>query len=565
MKDNTGNIIRIIVLFALLLLPVFYALFGAIDLEYSWLKKFAYLAVVGILLLLPALFLKARTYFMVEGVFNFFFFPIDIASLYLNKQPTSTAFLNNIFATNFSEAWELLVAAWPVALVVIVLWVTYFYLALKVENNYLFARKVAKYIVLLAVGTGIVGVLSMMVLRSSGNKDRSTADAAIDIADHLWMKLYKIYPYNLYLETADLIHDKYVQRQLSKQLSSFRFGITPAAHEAPEMYILIIGEAARYDHFGINGYARNTTPLLELEENLISFDSAFAQANLTATSVPLIVTRATAGNPQIAYAEKTITDAFSEAGFKTGWITKQIPYSYVERAMTDCNYSHFYAKGIDVNSNYDEEMLIQLKEYTEDTTQFFVLHSLGCHFRYEMRYPDEYKRFLPVFEEMFSYSMISEENKDKLVNAYDNAILYTDFFLHEIIRYADSLNRPACVVYMSDHGESFWDDERKLSLHGSYQVSEFEYHVPLFVWHSEEYALKYPEKVTALIQNKSIPVSSDVVFYSLLDLASIKGDVLDSTRSICSPYLQGIDTIDIITGAGEVKPYCFSKKNIVIH
>ena len=227
--------------------------------------------------------------------------------------------------------------------------------------------------------------------------------------------------------------------------------------------------------------------------------------------------------------------------------------------MADCNYSHFYAKGIDVNSNYDEEMLIQLKEYTEDTAQFFVLHSLGCHFRYEMRYPDEYKQFLPVFEEMFSYSMISEENKDRLVNAYDNAILYTDFFLHEIIRYADSLNRPACVVYMSDHGESFWDDERKLSLHGSYQVSEFEYHVPLFVWYSEEYASKYPEKVTALIQNKSIPVSSDAVFYSLLDLASIKGDVLDSTRSICSPFLQRIDTIDIITGAGEVKPYCFSK------
>ena len=100
MKDNTGNIIRIIVLFALLLLPVFYALFGAIDLEYSWLKKFAYLAVVGILLLLPALFLKARTYFMVEGVFNFLFFPIDIASLYLNKQSTSTAFLSNIFHTD---------------------------------------------------------------------------------------------------------------------------------------------------------------------------------------------------------------------------------------------------------------------------------------------------------------------------------------------------------------------------------------------------------------------------------------------------------------------------------
>lgn len=74
MAQKTKNYIRIVILLLLLLIPIFYALFTAIDLEYSWLKKLAYLWVVIVMLLTPALFLKARTYFVIEGVSTFYFF-----------------------------------------------------------------------------------------------------------------------------------------------------------------------------------------------------------------------------------------------------------------------------------------------------------------------------------------------------------------------------------------------------------------------------------------------------------------------------------------------------------
>ena len=224
-----------------------------------------------------------------------------------------------------------------------------------------------------------------------------------------------------------------------------------------------------------------------------------------------------------------------------------------ERIMQVSDFSYFSAKGIDVAGNYDEKMIDELRRYRADTPQFVVLHSLGCHFRYELRYPQTFAQFQPTFGNSFSYSLISEENKDKLINAYDNAILYTDYFLHSLIQYMDSLDRPAIMMYMADHGESFWDCERKLSLHGSYGISEYEYHVPLLVWYSEEYAARYPRKVQAMRQNKTTPVSSDVVFYSLLDIAGIE-DVVDSTRSICSPYLLPYDTIWVFTGSGAVEP-----------
>lgn len=542
-------------LFLLLLLPIFYALFTAIDLEYSWLKKAAYLAVVIVLLLLPALFLKARTYFIVEGIFNFFFFPIDIVSLYLNRQPTSTAFLQNILNTDHHEAFELLGSLWPVCVVVVLLWALYFVLAIHVENRFLFHRK-ARLVLLVSFGILLaIGGTAMFALQKFVFPDKPAKTAVKDAVDAMWFKLYKIYPYNLYLETADIIQMHRQQVRLQEQVSLFRFGIQASKERQPEIYVLVIGEATRYDHLGLNGYTRNTTPLLAQCRNLISFDSAFAQANLTGYSVPLMMTRATARDPETAYREKSLPEAFQEAGFRSGMICKQVPSLLFKRIMQASDDAFTYSKPIDVAGNYDEEMTEQLRAFTHDTAQFVVLHSLGCHFRYEQRYPEAFAVYEPVLGVTFSYSMIAEENKDKLINAYDNAILYTDYFLNGLVQYLDSLDRPAAMLYMADHGESFWDDERKLSLHGSYRISEYEYHVPMLIWYSDEYAALHPDKIEAMQQNKTTPVSSDVVFYSMLDIAGIE-DIVDSTRSICSPSLVPVDTVWVHTGSGSVEPFC---------
>lgn len=552
MTEKTKNILRIGILFLLLLLPIIFALCTAIDLEYSLFKKIAYLLVVIVLLLLPATFLKARSYFIVEGIVNFLFFPIDVASLYLNRQSTSTAFIENIIRTDFHESIELLTSMWPFCVVVIGLWFLYFWLAIRVENHY-FLPPVARKVVWISIPFAfVVGVLSMIVFLTQLHKERSWDSTLTDAADLVWMKLYKIYPYNIYIETADIIRATQRQHNLQKKVKDFHFGIQSTPKDGTALYVLVIGETARYDHFSIHGYNRPTSPLLSSTTNLISYDSAFSQANLTGHSIPLILTRATAECPEKAYSEKSLPEAFQEAGFKVGFITKQIPSLLVQRIICACDYSYIYARGIDVINNYDEEMIEEMKKWNKDSMQFIVLHSLGCHFRYEQRYPQEFAIFQPTFDKSFSYSLIKKENKDKLINAYDNAILYTDYFLSELIRYMDSLNRPAVMLYMSDHGESFWDDERELSLHGSYQISEYEYHVPLFVWYSDEYRTLYPDKVEAMQQNKTTPISSDVVFYSMLDIAGIE-DIVDHTRSICSPILTPMDTISVFTGSGAVE------------
>ena len=554
MSAKTKNIIRIALLFALLLLPIFYALGNAIDIEYSLIKKLAYLVVVVVLLLVPATFLKARTYFIVEGIGNFLFFPIDIASLYLNRQSTSTVFLQNIFNTDRHEASELIVSVWPLCLIVIALWVLYFVLAFRVENKYMMSSILRKVLLISLPILFVVGIIALSISIKLRKSERTFSNIVPDAAGLVWMKLYKIYPYNLYLETTDILLMRQRQRTLQKQVEDFRFGIAPQADESA-LYVLVIGEAARYDHFSLNGYHRSTTPYLESTEHLISFDSAFSQANLTTYSVPLMLTRAMARDSETAYKERSIVEAFQEAGFRSDMISKQQLHSqFTQRIMNVCDDQYAYTKPIDVAGNYDGEMVDKVREFTRDTAQFMVLHSLGCHFRYEQRYPEQYAVYEPVLGQSFSYSMLSEPNKDKLINAYDNAILYTDAFLHQLICYMDSLDKPAVMVYMSDHGESFWDDEQKLLLHGSYVISKYEYHVPLLVWYSEEYAALHRAKIEAMEQNRTTPLSSDVLFYSLLDLADISSPVIDSTRSICSPQLKAVDTVYVHTGSGDVAP-----------
>lgn len=552
MKSKVLNMVGICVLFTLLLLPIFYSLCVAVDLEYSLLKKVAYIWVVLLLLLLPALFLKARAYFLIQGIFNFLFFPIDIASLYLNKQSTSSAFLQNILRTDIGEATELLVSLWPLCIVLGVLYVLYFVLAFKVENQYLVPKKLRKVILISAVLAVVTGVTVFTIYGKTRHKNRSILNEMSNAVQFCYIKLYKIYPYNLYLGLADIVSKQNYQKKLEEQVSTFSFGIKPQVNDDNPLYILVIGEAARYDHLSLNGYERNTTPLLQVRKNLISYDSAYAQANLTSYSLPLIITRATADDADRAYREKSIVEAFQEAGYYSGYLNKQLSYAIETRIVKVSDYAYQSNKEVDVENNYDIDLVAKLQECVSDTSQFFVLHTMGSHFRYEYRYPAEFEQFTPVMGKSFSYLGISEENKSEFINAYDNTILYLDYFLNELIEYVDGLNRSAVVVYISDHGESFWDDDKKLSLHGSYEISKYEFHVPMLVWYSDEYQLNNSQKVENIKQNKAKTISSDAIFYSMLDIAGIK-EVTDSTKSIGSEYLQPIDSVWVFNGQGKTK------------
>jgi glucan phosphoethanolaminetransferase (alkaline phosphatase superfamily) len=554
---NRKSIILAVIATVLLLLPCLVVAFASIDLNYSVVKQCGYLLMVLVCLLLPALFLRARTYFIVEGIFNFLLFPIELASIYLNKQSATPLFIQTILSTNWAEATELLISFWWAVLVVVLLWVVYFCLVARIENVYIFSRSWRKRlaVVCIFIGLSVYGAVGVVVWRCA--TVRTVSYILSDTHSKFWMKFEKIFPYNIYIGVCKWFQVQREWKQSQAALASFRFGVEPQEYpSANPLFVLYIGESARYDHFQVNGYNRPTTPYLDTCSNLISFHHIYSQANLTSLSVPLILTRATADNRALQYSERSVVEAFAEAGFQTAFIEKNSYTLFVWRIMNTCSYHYLYSTGID-NSVYDTDMLCHLQKTLSDSAQMAVLHSIGSHFKYCLRYPDEDAYFQPSMTAKDGYST-DEANKTAIINAYDNTIRQTDKALGELIDYLRTLHRPAVVLYLSDHGESLWDDARKLVLHGSYECAEAEYHIPFLVWYSDSYANLYPDKVKQMRANSNAHVSSQVVFHSLLDLADIQ-QIVDSTHSVCSPYLQSTDTIMVLTGCGAVVPLVIEK------
>ena len=380
--------------------------------------------------------------------------------------------------------------------------------------------------------------------------------------------LEKCFPANLIVLTTEALQQRREIKAYADKQADFTFGIDPVGIDNNLIVILILGETARYDHFGINGYERNTTPLLAATRNLYSFDSIYSISNLTVVSVPHILSRATPTNRSILGTEKSIVSAFKEAGYATSWVANQsLGNPMIMTSTIGSEYLHYLPndpKNIKDRDEYLIPLVLNRIDAIDNRAQFITIHSMGCHFKYNCRYPKEFKKFRPDFDDDVSIkniipeikrksSLTFDSNKDTrglmnnvrqiLVNSYDNSICYTDYFLSDLIKTIESNKRPAVILYVSDHGENLLDDENNMMLHGSYEGSYYEYHVPLLVWTSDAYIEKYPEKIEQLQKNKKVKQTTMTVFHTLIELGDMYYADFDPTLSICNELLQHQDTV----------------------
>ncbi|WP_293753363.1 phosphoethanolamine transferase, partial [uncultured Parabacteroides sp.] len=302
--------------------------------------------------------------------------------------------------------------------------------------------------------------------------------------------------------------------------------------------VRVFGKPSRYGNYALNGYNRPTTPLLDKQENLVSYSKVLTTSNLTNIAIQQILTRATPDKPDIAYKEKALPDAFIECGFNTAGLASQSSSDrFVKRITADMDYTFFSTTDFDSADNYDGKLLPHLDSVLslDKQRQLIVIHTLGSHFRYNARYPESFCRFTPSLHENTGYDVVSPSNKEVLVNSYDNSICYTDYVLNEIIRKVDDQKAVSAVVYLSDHAENLYDDERNLAVHGNTEPSIYELHIPLFIWTSTAYRTVRPEKAEAIENHKEKKVSTSNLFHSFLDIAGIRYAGNNKEQSFASP------------------------------
>ena len=340
-----------------------------------------------------------------------------------------------------------------------------------------------------------------------------------------------LYPTNMFYNLNFAI-DKWVKTNRYHETSkdfSFEAGRTTAA-DSREVYVLVIGETGRADNWSLYGYERETTPYMENDSNVVYYRDAITQSNTTHKSVSIILSAAAAEDYSVIYNQKSILTAFKESGFKTVFLSNQSPNnSFTDFFSQEADVFYSY-RSIDGNENhYDEDLLPFFEHYLDSITDnlFVVLHTYGSHFNYRERYPDEFSRYKPD-----DVTKITASEKEVLLNAYDNTILYTDYFLHCITEILRKRNLCSTMLYSTDHGEDLLDDDRERFLHASPNPTYYQLKIPFLLWFSDVYKQNFPKLYECSIANKEMPVATNAIFHTLLDIAHIQTSYFDDDLSL---------------------------------
>lgn len=346
------------------------------------------------------------------------------------------------------------------------------------------------------------------------------------------------FPFGLPMRVQDFLAFRRQQLVGEQYLASFRFH----AHQygsvpGKQVYVMVIGESSRRDRWQLNGYGRPTNPRLVREANLVNFSNVISLAAYTVISVPFMVTQ---HQPQeVGLNEKSVVTAFKEAGFTTYWLSNQDPQGAIGAMFaTEADHKAFFnPSDWRHQGTYDEVLLKPLQDILAkpESRQFIVLHTMGSHFDYAGRYPDAFDVFKPSAKPAGSLSMSDASNAPQLNNSYDNSVLYTDYFISEVVRRLKDSGSLAFMLYSSDHGEDLLGGDCPNFGHGFMDRKNLE--IPSMAWYSDSYAARFPDRVANLRAHANLPLTEQVYTPTLLDAASIQVDNPDLGRSLVSPRL----------------------------
>ncbi len=303
-----------------------------------------------------------------------------------------------------------------------------------------------------------------------------------------------------------------------------------------EIVVLVVGETSRAMEWSLYGYERSTTPRLEKLDGLVHFTNVITQSNNTHKSVPIILSAASAEDYEVIYDQKSIVTAFKEAGYKTVVIANQklttsMIESFYREADEFIDLSAFKT-GTYLTSLHDGAVIPYVEKAVKETKGdlFIVLHTYGSHFNYHERYPKEFSIYKPD-----KVAGIRAAYKKQLRNAYDNTICYTDYVLSELTDLLAKTGDCSSMMYLSDHGEDIFDDDRARYLHASPIPTYYQLHIPCIIWFSDAYRATWPNKYQAALNHKATPISTNSVFHTVLDLGGVITPVADASLMLTSP------------------------------
>ncbi len=524
---------------------------GAVPYELSAVELFFDLYLLcAILAVIPR---KVRR--VIRAVLAFIFYAVALIDMfcYVHFESTLTpTMLMLFFETTGREAgeflqsyvgWDLITSKTGLILLIALLHLAWNMVAQQLRSNKLVGPRLAPPVVWTLSALAGIAAFAFFIHCGSRCWDNKCATVRLMSKHNLGEVEHELTQKgcaNLYLPIYRLVFSLYANRLAAKQVdrllaTSEHVSVESCDFRSPQI-VLIIGESYNRHRSQLYGYQRPTTPrqLQRMQDStLVAFTDVVAPWNLTSFVFKHMFSLHCIGDDGEWCDSPLFPQVFRKAGYHVKFLTNQfLPKSGEEvydfsggfflnnptlsRALFDERNSklHRYDEGL--LEDYDR--MVAKKRYPHQLT---IFHLMGQHVDYRARFPMKTRRkFTPA-----DYNRTDLSPQRQQINAdYDNAVLYNDSVVDQIIRRFENEN--AIVIYVPDHGEECFNGSlpfygRMHSADIDYRLAREEFEIPFWIWASDEYRMTHPYGWKAIQEYRHRPLMTDALPHTLLFLGGI--------------------------------------------
>jgi heptose-I-phosphate ethanolaminephosphotransferase len=457
-----------------------------------------------------------RLYFIILFLVHYIPGIIVLSSLEIDRSILKQSEFWIIFQTNTSEAREFVSTYLNPKLVVM-------YLVYTLASAYMLLFKISTRSVITSGKIILIMVLGMALIAASLSPPARSSNYVIDFYSSIVRFFQETAKYNDYKEQRS---DKNVRVAIN------------LPRNLPKTFIIIIGESLNRNHMSLYDYPRQTNPLLsKIESDIYIFRNVISSELQTLSSLKEVLTFANSEHPDYYFLKPSIIELFNSLDFQTYWIDNQYDIRNNMASGVYPEIARLSRKYFNLNfSEQDESVVKKLQTILNDSLEvnkFIILHLMGSHLPYKIRYPLAYNKFNNLSDQTSKINDLLSEDQKKVINEYDNTVLYNDFVISSAIDVVKKNNGFSYVLYFSDHGEEVFDT-RVFSGRSFENITPGMYQVPFILWLSEDY--KKQRQFDFRLNN---PYSIDDVIHTIMDLSFVETNDYDSSRSIVSEYFRG--------------------------
>ena len=314
------------------------------------------------------------------------------------------------------------------------------------------------------------------------------------------------------------------QRDLLLKIA--RLGAPRLTAAAPSTAVLVITDSVNRDNLALYGYPRDTTPSLSAEMAAAEGRLGIFRHvwSLDAGTIPALRRLFYIGQPDSARPYHLLALART-AGYRVFWIGNHDDLAVEqEHAQLADHVQMLNQTPGRSTSQLDGELLGSLREAltAPGERKLIVLHLLGAHPHYSLRYPDGTPRFADDAVEHELEATGRPFWIRSLRNDYDTALRYHDGIVAETLRLTRMEHPSAVWIYLSDHGQEVGHSRNQA---GHSPSTAAGYRIPLLIWRPEPFSADL----------LSGPVRADWISHSLISLLGIDWQGYLTSQDVLAP------------------------------